>query len=254
MSRILSTALIGAAFCLALPAAAQTAPDFSAAVSNPDRSREDVKLDASRKPAEVLAFLGLKPGDDAADIMAGAGYYTEILAHAVGPDGTVTAYEPSQFYDSQPLVRSTFSAMAARHPNVKLTPYSFDKFAAPANSIDFTLLHLVYHDLYWESTEYRVPHTDPAAFLKALYAATRPGGIVGVIDHVGPAGDTRTTVDKLHRMDPATIKADFAAAGFVLEAESPLLHMPADDLSKNVFDPAIRGKTDRVVYRFRKPV
>jgi len=81
----------------------------------------------------------------------------------------------------------------------------------------------------------------------------KPGGIVGIVDHVGPAGDTRATVEKLHRIDPATVKADFAAAGFRLEKESALLANPADDHSKLVFDPSIRGKTDRFVYRFRKP-
>ena len=73
-----------------------------------------------------------------------------------------------------------------------------------------------------------------------------------MIDHVGLPGDTRGSVEKFHRMDPETIKADFAAAGFVLEAESPILRMADDDHSKGVFDPAIRGRTDRVVYRFRK--
>jgi predicted methyltransferase len=114
-------------------------------------------------------------------------------------------------------------------------------------------MHLVYHDLYWESAKYKVPRVDPSAFLKSLYAATKPGGIVGVIDHVGAAGDTRAVVDTLHRIDPAVIKADFKAAGFVLEAESPLLRAAGDDIAKLVFDPAVRGKTDRVVYRFRKP-
>lgn len=109
-----------------------------------------------------------------------------------------------------------------------------------------------YHDLYWESEQYKIPHTDPKAFLKALYAAVKPGGVVGVIDHVGPGGDTRAVVEKLHRIDPATVAADFTAAGFKLEAKSALLANPADDHGKMVFDPAIRGKTDRFLYRFRK--
>jgi predicted methyltransferase len=89
--------------------------------------------------------------------------------------------------------------------------------------------------------------------LKTLFATMKPGGIVAVIDHVGPAGDTRAIVDKVHRIDPETVKADFKRAGFVLEAQSNLLRVPADDHSKNVFDPAIRGKTDRFAFRFRKP-
>lgn len=95
---------------------------------------------------------------------------------------------------------------------------------------------------------------DPAAFLKRLYDGTKPGGIFGVIDHVATArGGTRAVVEKLHRIDPATVKADFARAGFTLEAESGLLHVAADDHSKSVFDPAVKGHTDRFVMRFRKP-
>jgi predicted methyltransferase len=82
----------------------------------------------------------------------------------------------------------------------------------------------------------------------------KPGGIVGVVDHVAAAGgDTRQVVDKLHRIDPAVIRADFEQAGFVLDGESDLLRNSGDDHSKLVFDPSVRGKTDRVVYRFRKP-
>ena len=74
-----------------------------------------------------------------------------------------------------------------------------------------------------------------------------------MIDHVGPAGDTRAIVDKLHRIDPETVKADFVRAGFVLEASSDALRMPSDDHTKLVFDPTVRGKTDRFAFRFRKP-
>lgn len=89
--------------------------------------------------------------------------------------------------------------------------------------------------------------------MAALYAGMRPGGVVGVIDHVGMGEDTRDLVERLHRIDPATVRADFERAGFVLEAEGDFLRNPADDHLKNVFDPAIRGETDRFVMKFRKP-
>lgn len=251
MRHWIKTALTGAALCVAMPALSQTAADYAAAVSAPGRPADQVKLDAGRRPAEVLGFLGLKRGMVAADIMAGAGYYSEIMARIVGPGGRVIAFEPTQFYAND-KAKAAWAELTGRVPNLSVTAYPFDQFAAPANSLDFTLLHLVYHDLYWESAQYGVPRTDPAAFLRTLYAATKKGGIVGVIDHVGLPGDTRASVEKFHRMDPETIKADFAAAGFVLEAESPILRMADDDHSKGVFDPAIRGRTDRVVYRFRK--
>lgn len=248
------TRWIAAAFAISLcPIAASAQADLSAAVAGPGRPVDQIALDAGRKPAEVLAFLGLKPGDVAADIMAGSGYYTEIMARAVGPKGRVIAVEPTQFYTGQPKAIAAWDALKGRAPNVELTVGPFGTIAAAPASLDFTLMHLVYHDLYWESAQYKVPRVDPAAFLKSLYAATKPGGIVGVVDHVGAAGDTRAIVDALHRIDPAVIKADFKAAGFILEGESPLLRVVGDDIAKLVFDPAVRGKTDRVVYRFRKP-
>jgi predicted methyltransferase len=95
---------------------------------------------------------------------------------------------------------------------------------------------------------------DPNAFLKVVYDAMKPGAVIGVIDHVAnPSSDTRATVDKLHRIDPEVVKADFKRAGFVLVGESKLLANPADDHSLLVFDPKIKGKTDRFIFKFKKP-
>ncbi len=251
--KFIGLAALAGALLLAAPASAATASfDMAAAVANPGRPADAVALDASRKPGEVLSFLGLRPGMAAADIMTGSGYWAEIMANVVGAKGHVTAFEPQQFYTS-PEEQKTWAAMLERRPDIRLVRYPFEAFASAPRSFDFAMISLNYHDLYWESAKFKIPRSDPAAFLRALYATMKPGGIVGVIDHVGPAGDTRAVVDKLHRIDPETVEADFKAAGFVLEAESPLLANPADDHSKLVFDPSIRGKTDRLVYRFRKP-
>ncbi len=244
---------LAAALCLAAPTlAAPAQADFAAALARPDRPADAVALDASRKPAEVLAFLGLKPGMKAADIMTGSGYWAEIMANAIGPKGKVTAFEPTQFYTA-PDEQKVWAALTARRPDIDFVRYPFEGFAAKPASFDFAIINLNYHDLYWESAQYKIPRSDPAAFTRALFAAIKPGGIVGIIDHVGPAGDTRAIVEKMHRIDPATVKADFEAAGFVLEARSDLLANPDDDHSKLVYDPSVRGKTDRFVFRFRKP-
>ncbi len=250
----LSLSLAVAAVALPVGVGAKSSPSFiPAAVPAPGRPADQIKLDASRKPAEVLAFAGLKRGMNVADIMAGAGYYTEIMARVVGPKGRVTAYEPAQFMPTDDKGKAIWTSLIARSPNVTQTAYIFEAFAAPANSVDFTMLHLSYHDLYWESTQYKIPRADPAAFVAALYKATKPGGIVAVIDHVGPGGDTRAVVEKLHRIDPAVVKADFVKAGFVLDGESNVLKVAADDHTKLVFDPSVRGNTDRFAFRFKKP-
>ncbi|ATE64789.1 class I SAM-dependent methyltransferase [Rhizorhabdus dicambivorans] len=251
-SRILFSALAGTAlFSVTMPAMAGGGW-LSKAVSAPGRPADAARLDAGRKPVEVLGFLGLKPGMAAADIMTGSGYWAEILANAVGAKGKVTAFEPAQFYND-PEEQKVWKALTERRPDIDFVRYPFEGWSAGGRHFDFAIINLNYHDLYWESAKYGIPRSDPQAFLKELHTAMKPGGVVGIIDHVAnPGGDTRAVVDKLHRIDPAVIKADFKAAGFTLEAESPLLANPADDHSKLVFAPDIRGKTDRVLYRFRK--
>lgn len=233
-------------------ATVDTATLIANAVAAPNRPAQAIALDEGRKPAEVLAFLGLERGMAAADLIPGEGYWTEIMAHATGRAGSVTALQPDQFYTSEKDA-AAWAAMTERAPGIALVRYPFEAFSQPADSFDFAIMSLNYHDLYWTSEQYKIPLTDPDTYLRALYAAMKPGGIVGIIDHVGEGSDTRALVDKLHRIDPAVVRADFERAGFVLEAQSDILANPADDHSLLVFDPAIRGKTDRFVYRFRKP-
>jgi predicted methyltransferase len=245
-------AFVGAALLLAGNAHAQPPAFISSAVAAQSRPAEAVKLDESRKPAEILAFLGLKPGMVAADIMTGSGYWAEIMADVVGASGKVAAFEPTQFYND-PEERKVWKALIERRRDIDFVRYPFEDFRAGGRRFDFVIINLSYHDLYWESAEYRIPRTDPQAFLKELFVAVKPGGVVGIVDHVGLPGDTRAVVEKLHRIDPAVVKADFLAAGFKLEAQSTLLANPADNHDVLVFNPEIRGKTDRFVYRFRKP-
>jgi predicted methyltransferase len=252
---MLKTILPMLALAAAFPAAAGPkvpASDLAAVVAAPNRPEEARKLDESRKPAEVLAFMGLRRGDIALDLFTGGGYWAEIMARAVGPRGGVLAWEPANFYDAK--AKQGFAGIRARAPNVGLMVTPADSFSLPTSAFDFVMLNLNYHDTYWQSAQYRFPRIDPKAFLRTLHASVKPGGVVAVIDHVAdPGGDTREVVEKLHRIDPAVLRADFERAGFVLEAESNLLRNPGDDHGKMVFDPAVRGKTDRVAYRFRKP-
>lgn len=246
----LSIALASAS-TLATAANAKPAGVSAAVAATANRSEDNVKLDEGRKPAEVLSFLGLQSGMQAIDLFGGNRYWAEIIAPAVGPKGHVTVWEPTQFYDQK--AADKFAAFQAKVPNTHLIVTPFEAMALPENSYDFMMINLNYHDVYWESAKYGVVRMEPDAFLKTVYASMKPGGIVGVIDHVGNPGDTRATVEKYHRIDPAVVKADFEKAGFKLEAESDILKNPADDHSLLVFDPKIRGKTDRFIYKFRKP-
>jgi predicted methyltransferase len=248
-----SKSLLLALLLAGASAAGHAAPaGLKAAVAANSRPADAVKLDESRKPAEVLRFLGLEQGDRALDLFTGSGYYAEIMARAVGPKGSVLAWEPANFYDD--AAKKVWGELKARLPNSGLLVSTARELSLAPASFDFVLMHMIYHDTYWESEKFKFPRMDPAAFLATVHAATKPGGIVGVVDHVAePGGDTRAVADKLHRIDPAVIRADFERAGFVFDGESDLLRNPSDDHSKLVFDPAVRGKTDRIVYRFRRP-
>jgi predicted methyltransferase len=225
---------------------------IAAAVASPDRSADNVKLDESRKPAEVLKFLGLRPGMRVADPFGGNFYWAEITGRAIGSKGHVTVWQPQQFYTQKTL--DTYQAVQAKEPNVWMRMSPMEAPDLPAGKYDFMLINMDYHDVYWESAKRGIPRMDPDQWLKTIYAAMKPGATVGVIDHVAkPNDDTRATVEKYHRIDPDVVKADFKRAGFQLVATSDMLRNPADPHDVLVFDPSIRGKTDRFVFKFRKP-
>lgn len=247
--------LVAAALMLSTmiaPVVAAPAPtSIAAAVAAADRNPDNVKLDAGRKPAQVLQFLGLKPGMHVLDLFGANAYWAEIMAPVVGPKGHDTVWEPTQFYNDK--TKASFEAFAAKHPNVSMILSPLEAPNLPKNYADLVIFNENYHDLYVDFSKRGIPQIEPRQWLKALYAAVKPGGVVGVIDHVANPGDTRATANALHRIDPNTIKSDFESAGFVLAGSSDLLRNKADDHSLKVFDPKVRGMTDRVVLKFRKP-
>lgn len=248
----MKTLIFATALAFAPLAAAKAVPaDVAAAVSAPGRPADATALDAGRHPAEVLRFMGLRQGDRALDLFTGSGYYGEIMARAVGPRGSVLAWNPTAFTDNDD--RTATAAVRQRSPNFSFIATEESGFALPERAFDFVMIHLNYHDTYFDVPR-RQFHMEPDAFLRTVFNSLKPGGTFAVIDHVAsPGGDTRAVVSRLHRIDPATVRADFERAGFVFDGELALLRNPEDDHSKGVFDPSIRGRTDRFVYRFRRP-
>lgn len=231
---------------------AQPANVAAAVADTAARSPDNLKLDEGRKPADLLNFLGLQRGMQVLDMFGANKYWAEIMAPAVGPKGHVTVWQASQFLND--ARKTALDEFAARQKNVSLISSPFEAPNLPAKKFDFALINLDYHDVYWENAERKVVRMEPDPWLKTLFAAMKPGGVVGVVDHVAAANnDTRGTVEKLHRIDPKVIEADFKRAGFVLAGTSDLLRNPDDDHSLLVFDPKIRGKTDRAVFKFKKP-
>lgn len=247
--------LITAAVALALsavPAFAEPANVAAAVANSSARTEANLKLDEGRKPAELLNFLGLERGMRVIDMFGLNRYWAEIIAPAIGPEGQLIVWQPTQFMNDKR--KAEFDAFAAKAGNVALITTPFETPMIGTNAYDFMIMNLDYHDVYWQSTERKIPRMEPDAWLARLFAAMKPGAVVGIVDHAAnPGGDTREVVEKLHRIDPAVVRADFERAGFVLEGESPLLRNPADDRSLLVFDDKIRGRTDRFVFKFRKP-
>lgn len=246
----------------AAPAApAATASELSAedkaaiyaSVDNIDRLPGDMDEDSWRKPSEVLTFLQVRPGMKVVDYLSAGGYYSELLSRVVGPNGQVIAYnnpEYLKFSGEKPKQRYGDD----RLPNVVQLTTPPEEAPFEPNTIDAALFVMSYHDLHWKSKDGSWPNTDPAQALAKLVPALKPGATVVVLDHVAAAGaDPAVSVDALHRIDPAIIKREFEAAGLTFDSESKAFASAEDDHTKPVFDPAVRHKTDQVMYRFKKP-
>jgi predicted methyltransferase len=240
--------LLGLALLAALPAASKT-DTIAAAVASPDRPAADTARDADRKPAALLAYAKIAPGERVADIMPGGGYFTRLFSKTVGPKGKVYALVPAELLARAPKAADEVNAIAASPAfgNVTVLNPAHGQWSAP-EPVDVAWTSQNYHDVYGFFTPAGAAQLDAAVF-KML----KPGGEFIVIDHVAKAGTADTAPTALHRIDPAVVKAQVLAAGFVLEGESDVLRNPADTHELKVFDPAIRGKTDQFVFKFRKP-
>jgi predicted methyltransferase len=228
---------------------AELADPIAAAVASPDRPAADTARDATRKPAALLAFAGIKPGDRVGDIMPGQGYFTRIFSNLVGPTGHVYAIVPAELAQRKPALVEAMNTLATtpNFHNVSPVVVPTASITAP-EKLDVAWTSDNYHDVYGFFGA-----DQAAAMDRAVFAALKPGGVFVVIDHVAHDGASATAPKTLHRIDPATVKAQVLAAGFTLEAQSDTLQNPADTHDLKVFDPAIRGRTDQFVFKFRKP-
>ena len=225
---------------------------YAAAVASETRPEADRESDAGRKPEAVLELFGIQPGDVVLEMWAGGGYYTELLAHVVGESGKVIAHA------NTPILAFAGEAHTNRHadnrlPNTEVLLAENNELALEADSFDAATIILNYHDLYWSSEEYGWVQIDVPAFLAELYKGIKPGGILGIVDHQAASGSPAETGNTLHRINSELVIAELKGAGFAFEGEIIALANAEDDHTKSVFDPEIRGKTDRYVLLFRKP-
>lgn len=237
-----------AALAVAAPPAVPR--NIAAAVADPGRPQADRERDAARKPAEVLAFAGVKPGAVVVDFIPGGGYFTRIFSKAVGPRGHVYAIVPEELIKAYPKAGEAINALKGdpAYANVSILVEPVDAPTIPVQA-----------DLVWTAQNYHDLHdpflgpADIAAVNHAVLAMLKPGGTYLVLDHVAEAGSGLRDTNTLHRIDPAAAKAEITAAGFALTGESDLLRNPADTHMLKVFDPTIRGRTDQFIFKFVKP-
>ena len=246
MRTIAFAALIGVSACQTMTAPpTATSPWIVSAVADPARPAADTVRDADRKPAEMIAFGEVHPGEKIGELIPGAGYMTRILSKAVGPTGHVYLFngpprEAGKPQGFQPVLDDT-----ANYGNVSFIQSDFTKLATP-EPLDMVWTSQNYHDMHNPGR-----NLDINVANKAVMSALKPGGIYIVLDHQSAKGVDFAA--DLHRIDMQKVKNEVIAAGFTFVSESSVLHNPNDDGTKMVFDPAIRGKTNQFILKFKKP-
>lgn len=227
------------------PQAVLPSPDLAnAAMSDARRPEADRARDELRQTRAMLEFTGLRPGMAVADIRPEEGFFTRLFSVMVGDTGRAYAFVPNQTAARE---NAFGDALATDYPNVirqtgKLEEMAFDR------PLDVVFMGEEYHDFV-------IPRfgVDVAAMNAAVFAALKPGGAYVILDHQAADGAGISVAGTLHRIEAAELRRQIEAAGFVFDGETNAVRMPADDHSLSVFDASIRGRSDRFVYRFRKP-
>jgi len=251
---VLAASMI-AVVALMTPARAQAkdaiAEAIAEAIADANRPETDKQRDANRKPAETLAFAGVKPGDQVAELLPGAGYFTRLFSKVVGSTGHVYALVPAPSPNAPPDMpdfAARVKAIAAdpNYSNISVVVEPFAQLKAPM-PVDLVWTSQNYHDLH------NFPGVDVAVFNQLVFDALKPGGVYLVLDHAAEPGSGARDTATLHRIDADTVKQEVMAAGFVFVGGSDLLRHAADAHTVKVFDPSVRGKTDQFILKFRKP-
>jgi len=232
------------------PSARSNSSAIAAAVADSNRPDADKQRDANRKPVQTLEFLGVKPGEQVAEILPGGGYFTRIFSKAVGPQGHVYALVPERPANApadMPDLAGKVKAIAAdpNYANVTVVVAPLTRLVTPVQ-VDLVFTAQNYHDLH------NFP-VDVVGFNKIVLDSLKPGGWYVVLDHSAPAGSGLQATKTLHRIDADVVKKEVTAAGFEFVGVSDVLANAADARTAIVFDPSIRGKTDQFILKFRKP-
>lgn len=257
----LSVIALLASACATMPAGPPplVAADYAAILADPARATKlegftaaDQADDVARKPAEVLAFAALRPGDSVLEMEGGRGWFSHIVSEAIGPTGKLIVQYPAEFAYGDAAYKTRVDA--GQLPNAKVTKSHFDQLAAGDASVDKVLWILGPHEVWF------VPNNtqglgDPARAFADIARVLKPGGEFIAMDHAAVAGTpAKTSAQTLHRIDPQHVLDAAKAAGLVYVEKSDILANPDDDRTKSPFAADLRRHTDQFLFRFRKPV
>ena len=205
------------------------------------------------KQSELIRLARVEPGAAVVDVYPGDGDWTRLFSDIVGPQGRVYSFVPAEVahFQNDPVGRMRALAKEPGRENVEAV--SADLVAMPkvTQPADVVWLHLFYHDLHTALIQAR--GATAADFNRAVYERLKPGGSYVIVDHAAAVGAGASEAQSLHRIEPAAVRQEVEAAGFVLDAESALLANKDDPHTIKVFDPSIKGQSDRFAYRFVKP-
>lgn len=221
-------------------------------LASPDRIETDRTSDPLRRPDLVLNFFEIKPGMTVLDLFSGGGYYTEIVSRVVGDQGKVVAHNNEAYLAyAKDGLNGRFANN--RLANVEQITAEADELELPENTFDAALAMLTWHDFYYVDPKNGWPEIDEKALIQQLCTGLKPGAVLGVTDHAAaPGSNPEETGQQTHRIDPQRIRDDLAGSCFEYEGELTVLRNPEDDLTQPMYAQGIRGRTDRVVYKFRK--
>ena len=206
----------------------------------------------SSTQSELIRFAGIKAGATVIDVYPGDGDWTRLFSDLVGSQGRVYSFVPAEVahFKNDPVGRMRELSQEPGRGNVEAVSANVVALADVTQPADVLWLHLFYHDLHTPLMQAKGATT--AEFNRAVHAQLKPGGFYVIVDHAASAGTGTSDTSSLHRIDPAAVRREVEAAGFVLEAQSNLLTKKDDPRSAKVFDDSIKGETDRFIYRFVK--
>ncbi len=228
-------------------AAASGIPAYVAmAVADPSRPKADIDSDANRKPAETLAFAGVRPGMTVGEFYPGGGYFTRMLSHVVGPRGHVYGIENATWKGAVRADADLLAGGRLANASIEGRPFGTVDFPKP---LDLAWVTQNYHDL--KIRQFGI--VDTPTFDRAVFAGLKPGGIFFILDHEAPPGIDTAGIEKLHRIAKAQVIREVTGAGFTLAGEGTFLRRPSDDHTLPIFDKQVQGRTDQYALRFVKP-